>query len=208
MKPLPKEFLDYAFKQRKELLKKALEGGLHGPEFFVAFTRHTPAIISYGSSGLNGSIKGIGFVHREEFISKTVEDLKSTLNELLELPMDEAKRLSMKFLLEEIYLEELVDFTILSSLELAKGHSWRNFQENPHASILFYTPPLTSYELRAKVEIHEQGPYWEFVNAVHDVFHLAGSKKRRDWSKTPAYIFHIKEIYDNSVKAMGKKIWP
>ena len=33
-------------------------------------------------------------------------------------------------------------------------------RSNPTATILFFTPPVTSYELRCSVEIHEGGPVW------------------------------------------------
>lgn len=204
---LPEKFIDYAFRQRREFIEKVLERGLSGNEFLIAFTRHTPAIISNGRAGLNGSIKGIGFVQKEEFMEETTERLKSFLEMSRELSRGEAMNKALKLLLDHVYVEERMDFLKLSSLELAKGHSWANFSENPKASILFYTPPSTSYEVRASVEIHEDGIYWEYVNAVHDVFHMAGVKRRRDWSKTPAYIFLIEEIYDNSVEAMGRVIW-
>lgn len=207
MSSLPEKFIEYAFRQRRRFIERALEGNFAGADFLIAFTRHTPAIISNGSAGLNGSIKGIGFVQKEEFIEETTERLKAFLEEKESLAREEAMKRSLRLLLDEVYVEERVDFIKLSSLELAKGHSWTNFSENPRASILFYTPPSTSFEIRARVEIHENDVYWEYVNAVHDVFHSAGAKKR-DWSKTPAYIFLIKEIYDNSVEAMGKRIWP
>jgi len=69
------------------------------------------------------------------------------------------------------------------------------------ATILFFTPPSTSYELRCEVEIHEDDEVWEYTNSVHDTFHR--TEKPRDWKKTPAYLFKIKEIYDNGGRAMG-----
>lgn len=208
MHPLPEKFVNYAFRQRRDFLRRFLEGDLSESEFLVAFTRHTPAIISCGRAGPNGSIKGIGFVQKKEFIENTIEKAKGFLESIIDLPREKSMRLALKFLLDKVYVEERIDFMKLSSLELAKGHSWANLIENPRASILFYTPPYFSFEVRASVEIHEKGTYWEYVNAIHDVFHAAGTKKRRDWSKTPAYIFLVEEIYDNSVEAMGKRIWP
>ncbi|HDD68982.1 MAG TPA: pyridoxamine 5'-phosphate oxidase family protein [Candidatus Korarchaeota archaeon] len=207
MHPLPEKFLNYAFRQRRDFLRRFLEGSISESEFLVAFTRHTPAIISCGRAGPNGSIKGIGFVQKMKFIEDTVKKAEEFLESVTGLPRGKAMRLALKFLLDEVYVEEKIDFTKLSSLELAKGHSWANLNENPRASILFYTPPSISFEVRAKVEVHERGAYWKYVNAIHDVFHAAGNEKRRDWSKTPAYIFLLEEIYDNSVEAMGRRIW-
>jgi len=207
MSPIPEKFKEYAFRQRRKLIESVLDGRLSDADFFLAFTRHTPAIISNGSAGLNGSIKGTGFVQKETYIEETTERLKAFLERKNDLSREETMSLALRLLLDEVYVEERIDFFKLSSLELVKGHSWTNLTENPRASILFYTPPSTSFEVRTRVEIHQNDVYWEYVNAVHDVFHAAGAKKR-DWSKTPAYIFLIEEIYDNSLGAMGKKIWP
>ncbi|WP_232460938.1 hypothetical protein [Thermococcus gorgonarius] len=167
----------------------------------IGFTRHNAAIITCGKAGVNGSIKGIGFVHREEFLSETIEKLREELRK----PYNPRK--ALEFLLNEIYVREKIDFTKFVSLELAKKHTWENvISGSREATILFFTPPSTSYEVRCEVEVHAGDEIWEYTNAVHDVFHRP--KKPRDWSRTPAYLFRIREIYDNSEDAMGVRIYP
>ena len=199
MPPIPEEFINYAFRQKIEFMKRIMEKGL-SQEVMLGFTRHVPAVITCGPAGPNGSVKGVGFIHREEVIHRSLELLREELSR----PFDPQR--AVKFFLEEILVEDKVDFTKMATLELAKGHTWENVRANPKASILFFTPPSTSYEVRASVEIHETGPIWEFVNAVHDVFHRP--KKPRDWTKTPVYLFKVEEIYDNSASVMGRKIYP
>ncbi|HDM92111.1 MAG TPA: hypothetical protein ENG69_01800 [Candidatus Korarchaeota archaeon] len=199
MQPIPEEFIDYAFRQRRESVRRMLEKGLDH-ETLLGFTRHSPAIITCGPAGPNGSIKGVGFLHRDEVLPHTLELMREELSR----PFD--PRRAAEFLLEEILVEDKIDFTKMATLELAKGHTWENVRVNPRATLLFFTPPSTSYEVRVSVEIHEVGPIWEFVNALHDIFHRP--KNPRDWSKTPTYLFRVEEIYDNSVRAMGKKIYP
>ena len=197
---IPSEFIRYAFEERVEGIRKLAEGTF-GPEALIGFTRHNAAVITCGSAGVNGSIKGIGFIHREEHLKDTLRKLREELKK----PYDPKRALN--FLLNEIYIRDKVDFTKLVSLELAKKHTWENLTRgNKEATILFFTPPSTSYEVRCDVEVHESGPVWEFVNAVHDVFHRP--KKPRDWSRTPAYLFKIREIYDNGERAMGVRIYP
>jgi len=199
MKEIPQEFINYVFKERRVLIEKLLKGEVTKEEILIGFTRHTPAIVSYGPAGLNASIKGIGFIVREEYLGETVKILKEKLQNSLSM------REALETLLNFIYREDRVDFTKLSSIELAKKHTWVNVQQNPKVTLLFYTPPDISYEVRCKVSIHLNDDYWRLVNAIHDLFH--GGRIIRDWSKYPVYIFKIVEIYDNSPSSMGTKVY-
>ncbi|MGQ4913787.1 MAG: hypothetical protein ACP6IU_03440 [Candidatus Asgardarchaeia archaeon] len=202
---LPLEFIKWSFEERRELIKRMIEGKATKEDFLVGFLRHTPAIISHGPAGLNASIKGIGFVVKEEYLSKTINAFKEFLKR--KSTMQEAAELLLKYVYTEDYINR-IDFNLLSTIELARKHTWTNFQANNDATILFYMPPETTYEVRCKVTIHTEGPYWEYVNLVHDVFHVGPyTTSQRDWKKTPVYIFKIMEIYDNNPKLMGKLIY-
>ena len=197
---IPEEFIRYAFEERVGGIKKLAEGKF-GPEALIGFTRHNAAIITCGKAGPNGSIKGVGFVHKEDVLPKTLEKLREELSR----PYDPKR--ALRFLLNEIYVREKIDFTKLISLELAKRHTWENVTSGSReAAILFFTPPSTSYEVRCEVEVHEDDDVWEYANAIHDVFHRP--ERPRDWSETPAYLFRIREIYDNGERAMGVRIYP
>jgi len=196
---IPEEFIKYAFEERVELIRKMLEGKFDD-SILVGFTRHNAAIITAGPAGINGSIKGVGFIHKDDLLPETLEKMREELRS----PYNPMK--AGRFLLEEIYVREKIDFTKLISLELARKHTWKNLTEGKkEATILFFTPPSTSYEVRCEVEIHTQGPVWEYANSLHDTFHRP--EKPRDWSRTPAYLFKIKEIYDNSEDKMGVRIY-
>ncbi len=193
------EFFRYFFHERKALIERMLEGRLRREDTVIGFTRHTPAIVSAGPGGLNASIKGIGIVHKEEYLAESVEKILAYLREHPRpLP-----RTASKFLLEEIYVEEKVDPFKMSTIELAKRHTYENLKSGGEATILFYTPPEITYEVRARARCYEDGPYFQFVNGLHDVFH--GLRKRWD---TPVYIFEVTEIYDNHPAKMGEKIYP
>ncbi len=191
-------FLEYIFYNRRRLIEGMIQGNVSEHELLIGSTVHTPVIISCGSAGLNGSVKGIGFVPQKRFLARTTERIL----EILESNYSMKDKLGI--LLEEVYRPEKVDFKKLSSIELAKKHTWINLRENPVATIVFYTPPSTSYEIRAKVTIHENDEYWKLVNAIHDLFH--GFRGVDMWKKTPVYVFHIDEIYDNSVNKMGESV--
>jgi hypothetical protein len=194
------EFFKWFFNERRELIVRMAEGRLTQRDTLVGFTRHTPAIVSSGPAGLNASIKGVGIVHKEEFLPDTVEKIESYLRE----HPRPAPRTSSDFLLREIYVPEKVDPKRISTIELALRHTYQNLRNGGPATLLFYEPPSVTYELRCRAECFHDGPLFMFVNGVHDVFHGL----RRDWSRTPVYIFTVEEIYDNHPDKMGERIYP
>ena len=200
MNGIPEEFIDWLYVKRRKLIEKILSGKVSEQELYLGFLRHTPAIATRGSAGLNASVKGVGFIHKNEYLKETLEVLR-------EYMMDERSQVeALKFLLRQIYLREKIDFTKLTSIELACKHTWINVNENPVATIVFYHPPMTSYEVRCKVEIHLDDVVHEFVNRIHDLYH-GGKPQKEKWSSRPVYVFHIQEIYDNSPIKMGQKIY-
>ena len=196
---IPEEFINYAFEDRVDMIRKMLNGKMDS-EILIGFTRHNAAIITCGKAGINGSIKGVGFIHKKEYLESTLEKMRNELKS--EYNMFKAGN----FLLNEIYVREKIDFEKLITLELARKHTWQNLKNGEKkATILFFTPPSKSYEVRCDVEIHIGDEIWEYANSLHDIFHRP--ERRRDWSKTPTYLFKIREIYDNSEDKMGVRIY-
>ena len=195
---IPDEFITNIFIERKQLLISLLQGKLTKEEIFLGFTRHTPVIATYGPSGINASVKGIGFIPKKEFIY----EMNKRLQEFIKNKTHDLKT-RINFLIEYIYDENKIDFNYLAGIEMAKKHTWINIKNNPVATLLFYIPPDISYEVRCTVTIHLNDVYWEYVNGIHDLFHTS----RRNWKEYPVYLFKIREIYDNSPKFMGKKIF-
>jgi len=199
-KSIPKAFLNWAFHERKELIRRMLEGKVSREELFLGFLRHTPAVVTCGSAGVNASVKGVGFLHKQERLPDTLRKLREFM--LQERKPEEA----LKFLLEHIYVEEKIDFSKLTSIELAKRHTWTNIQEKPEATLIFYYPPTVSFEVRCDVEVHLSGDVHEFVHRIHDLYH-GGRPRQEAWKDRPVYVFRIREIYDNSPSKMGERIY-
>jgi len=203
-----KKFINWVYKKRADLVKKQVNGEeIHPRDLFLGFTTHTPAIITHGSAGLNGSIKGVGFIPKEEFIEEILAVYMAHIETANE---PEYAERGLKIIYEHLYAdgcEEKIDFLSLGTLELAKAHTWTNLNENKIATLLFYEPPVTSFEVRCTAEIHINDIYHKFLNAQHDMFHRPNPSI---WEERPAYIFRIKEIYDNSATkdGFGKLIYP
>jgi hypothetical protein len=167
---------------------------------FLSFTRHNPTFISNGPAGLNGSIKGVGFVPKKEFLQETLDAYTAHIDQGWREGYSDA---GLKLLVQHMWSPEAkgrVDFSIMGSLEMAFKHSWANFQANKDVTLLFFQPPMVSYEVRGEIEILKEGPYQQFINAQHDVYHKPNKER---WATRPAYIIHIKEIFDNSASRDG-----
>jgi hypothetical protein len=63
---LPEKFQKWAYDERAQMVRKMASGESVQPDtLFLGFTRHNPTFISHGPEGLNGSIKGVGFLPKK-----------------------------------------------------------------------------------------------------------------------------------------------
>ncbi len=197
------KFWKYFFQERKELLERMCKGSAGMDVLMLGFTRATPVVITCGPAGPNGSVKMVGPVPKKRYILEYVEKAeKYAYGEILD------PRKAACLLYNEFYIDEKIDPTLIGGLEMGFNHTWENLKFSREATLLFYTPPTTSYEVRTLVEIivDDNNPYKRFLNAFHDIFHKPHSGR----SNYPALLFRVKEIYDNSStrNGYGKKIYP
>jgi hypothetical protein len=234
---LPEQFLKWNYYPRRASAKQFLEGKheQNMDKFFLDSTRHNPALCTAmnrpdGSIFINAKIVGAGYVLKEARLPAATEAFKQhlengdrlfteagTSKKKLDEAMRQYQREAMFMLMEHLYppkeqAHTLIDFTKLSTMELAKNkpwsskHTWNIVQNNRTACLLFYRPPNISFELHGTLDIHIKGSYHEFVNAVHDAFHYVSIEKRS--TQRPVYIFSIEEVYDNAPRpnAYGTRI--
>ncbi len=196
-------FFKWSFETRaKNVMAIYNKEDISRDRLFLNFTSHNPALITNGPGGLNGSIKGIGYVPKPEYLEEIFEKYMEHINSYD--GDDEAySQRGLALLVKELYNDDVrhrIDFSLLTTLEMAKNHTWENVQANNEATYIFYQPPVISYELRGKVEIDDDGIYKKFVNAQHDVYHAPNIER---WVTRPALVFHIEEVYNNSVSKQG-----
>ena len=205
-----KKFFEWAFDTRAQTVIKLYEGEQMPMEkMFLSFCSHEPAFVSYGPAGLNASVKGVGFLPKDEYLEETLEVYLKHIKTYDPEDKTYSQR-GLGILIRQMYGEDArsrVDFTKLGSLELAKKQSWENYQVNKEAALIFHQPPMISYKLKGKIEIYDEETsgkreiYQQFINAQHDMYHTPGGMDL--WAKQPAYIFRIEEIYDNSATRNG-----
>jgi hypothetical protein len=198
---LPETFYRWAYQDRAELVRRMAAGEQVARDaLFLNFTRHSPTFVSNGPAGLNGSVKGSGFVPKKEYLEETLD---AYVEHIRAGQRDGYRQRGLDLLVKHVWGEacaDRVDFSLVGSLELAKKHSWQNYLANKEVVLVYYQPPMVSFEVRGRVEIHEEGVYHQFMNAQHDVYH--GPNMDR-WPSRPAYIVRIDEVYDNSANKTG-----
>lgn len=203
-------FFEWAFDTRAKTVMKIYNGEQMSMEkMFISFCSHEPAFVSYGPAGLNASVKGVGFIPKDEYLEDTLEVYLKHIKTFDPEDKTYSQR-GLGILIEQMYSKQArnrIDFTKLGSLELAKKQSWENYQVNKEAALIFHQPPMLSYKLKGRIEIYDEEQsgkkelYQQFINAQHDMYHTPGGMDL--WKKRPAYIFHIEEIYDNSASKEG-----
>ena len=199
MSKMPQVFWEWAFVQRADFIRKMMDNQkMDEREIYLGFTRHTPAMVTNGPAGLNASIKGFGFVPRQEYIEKVTSALNSEIEEKESKPL--------KALWDNIYSPEAsknIDRTRLISLELARKHTFENVSPGKtQCTLIYYQPPMVSFEVRGEVELACDDKIIDFANAIHDVYH----KRPKGSKKNLAYTFFIREVFDNSVSSFGKRL--
>ncbi len=91
----------------------------------------------------------------------------------------------------------LDDETILF-VDNAYNKTRMNLEANPVVAIVAYDSEIKkSYQIKGSVEIETKGDRYKIAREMADLKKQAGKA---------AVIFHVKEIYDSSVGAGGKKI--
>lgn len=200
---IPDSFKKYIFYDRKAMIEKMAHGIIEeNNDVYLCFTRSLPAIVTNGPAGLNASIKMVGFVLKENYLEEAISKLHEIARE------KRGMKHILQFLLDYIYDENKIDFSKLATLDLARKRTWQNLKNGGEAILIFYTPPDTSYMVIADTEVHLEGSkYFEYVNALHDIFHVAPTSGKII-SGHPTYIFKIREIWDKSISAFGRKIYP
>ncbi|MCI8388717.1 MAG: hypothetical protein HFE63_09655 [Clostridiales bacterium] len=214
-------FFEWAYRTRGNSVRDLAAGKEVSMEkMFLSFMSHNPIFVSDGPAGLNGAVKGIGFIPKEEYLAAALEDYVKHIKTYDPADKTYSNR-GLEVLMKWLYSEEAeknIDFDHVYGVEMAFTNSYKNYQANPQCSMVFYQPPVISYELKGKMELigehhtadEEVDPFslpilQQFINAQHDVYHLPNIDR---WKTRPVYRFTIEEIYDKSStkNGFGQKI--
>jgi len=221
---LPEKFLEWNYYPRRRLIEEMLAGPSHAsPEkLALEFTRHNPVLVTAAQMGggirVNGKVVGCGYVLRREYMAEAVKAFSDHIAEsdeayeeargdraaLRRLYAEHAAR-GARLMLRYVYLprgeaEERVDFEKLATVELAMKETWRIVQRSRAASLVFFQPPVVSFEVKGRLSVHLGDEYHRLVTLIHDAYHYTPPEHR---GERPVYILHVEEVYDKSATASG-----
>jgi hypothetical protein len=201
---LPEVFHQDIYLARKEFVGNTAKGIFNPAKLFELSNRLSPMLATYGPAGCNISPFMISFVPYKEHLA----EINKKIREFIESPMPSTMQQGAQFLLEHLYKDEIIDHSRYITHLMNLGHTFENVKDNGNVSIGILIPPdKAAYEIRTKAEIFDTGDYYDFANLAHDIMHRKphGEHEHHPWC--PALVMSIQEIYDNSYKAISKKIF-
>ncbi len=207
---LPEKYLEDTLRYRMTLVEMMLEKGMDESlecELVRRSLLLSPIVATCGPAGPNAAPFMVSYLVKEEYLEEALEKMRDISKKYWGKPY-QAISSAARFLLDYVYKEDKVDPSRMVSHVMSKGHTWINIASTGKATLAFMVPPdKAAYEVRTRASIVESGSIYEYTNMLHDLMHAVPHGERsHPWY--PAILFEVEEIYDNSYKVLGKRIYP
>jgi len=205
---LPQIYVEEFFFRRRRLVENMLKKPLEELEIEIAVNAPllSPIVATCGPAGPNAAPFMLSFTVKDEYIKEAITEMKKIAEKYY--GSREAYRAAASFLLDYVYNMERANLLRLITHLMSKGHTYQNIMATKEATIsILFPPDRGALELRTTAYIVEKGDLYIYANMLHDLMHVVPRGKREHpWY--PAIVFEVKEIYDNSYQALGKRIYP
>lgn len=183
-------FFTRTYQELAQIMRPLRDGETVRPgEGFLSFTRHCP--VSNGPAGPNGAVKSVGSIPPAD----RIEEVLGAYTDHMEGEFDDGySRRRLDLLLEHSWgtnAADGIDFSLLGSLEMARGHTRRSVSWDSRVSLAYFQPPDTSFEVQGRAGVHEARLYHRFVNAQHDVYHRPAPHR---WQERPACTIYVEGV--------------
>ena len=120
-------FFEWAYRTRGNSVRELDEGKEVSMEkMFLSFMSHNPVFVSDGPAGLNGAVKGIGFIPREEYLAEAMDAYKKHIQSYVKGDRGYSER-GLQILMKYLYSEEAektIDFDHVYGVEMAFTNSY------------------------------------------------------------------------------------
>jgi hypothetical protein len=197
--PLPVALASWLEQGRREIYRQLLED----PAKVDFFQHHLPVLVTRSPDSpfpFNCGNKGVGFLPREEALSRYIKLYRETIEAARGIPWQESfpARIAAARAFQED--RETIDLRCLTSIEIFQRRTFRNLREYPLASLLFTgaSPEYKSFQLNCAVEIIDrEDPRFTFIKLSRrlfefDAFHIA----QPDFEF--GYLFWISQVIDKT----------
>lgn len=128
---------------------------------------------------------------------KMPPEVKEVISKQKPLPFATAEK-SGKPNVNFVTMWKILDDETILFVDNSYNKTRKNIDANPNAAIIAYDSEIKkAYQVKGTVETETKGERYQIAREMADAKKQAGRA---------AVIFHVKEIYDSSVGAAGKKI--
>ncbi|HAA85617.1 MAG TPA: hypothetical protein DCE14_04600 [Kosmotogaceae bacterium] len=196
---VPVDFKEWQLKTRLKGLKVFIGEEKGAPNFSphsVVMSTWSPAT----DFPVNSCIKGLGMVPRPSLLPELYERIKQLISRSYDEGPQNTFKERVSFLLDLYSNLSNFDDTILSSIEMFKKRTYENILKDCRSTLLFYDY-TTGYSVMLNVvsELVQRGdPFYNYVTAIHDLFHLPKDRSTRTDRYDFAYRFHLVEGFDKT----------
>jgi len=196
---LDDEFFRWQIQTRSKSLKifLGLEKGVPN------FSPHTVVMSTFSDEEefpINSCIKGLGLVPKQEHLEKLAGRAMELIDLARQRGIKETMNERIKFLLDLYENPDIFDRNVLSSIEMFYKRSYKNVLKDPRATLLFYDQ-MSGYSVMFNVVVElvpRSDPFYSYVTAVHDLFHVPRDPSVRTDRYEYVYRFWPVEAYDKT----------
>ncbi len=149
---------------------------------------------------INSCVKGLGLVPKSEFLEPLTKKAIELIEKARQIGVNETFKERVQFLIDLYSNPDYFDRRFLSSVEMYYKKTYENISKDPRSTLLFYDQ-MSGYSVMFNVIaelVENTDPFYKYVMAVHDLFHIPkGSSAKLDRYKY-AYRFWPVECYDKT----------
>ncbi|AEH50561.1 pyridoxamine 5'-phosphate oxidase family protein [Pseudothermotoga thermarum] len=167
------------------------------------FSPHTVVMSTKNVAGdfeINSCIKGLGLVPKSHLLEPLAERAIELIEKARQVGVNETFRERVQFLIDLYSNPDNFDRRFLSSIEMYYKKTYENILKDPRATLLFYDQ-MSGYSVMFNVVaelVENNDPFYKYVVAVHDLFHVPKSPSVKLERYKYAYRFWLIECYDKT----------
>ncbi|HPE68864.1 MAG TPA: pyridoxamine 5'-phosphate oxidase family protein [Thermotogota bacterium] len=204
---LPQEFFDWQVQTRLKGLK-IFSGEEKGMPNFSAHSVVMNTIAHGKEYPINSCIKGLGMVPKTERLPELGERAMDMIRRSYEVGPEKTFQERLQFL-KDLYSDpDGFDREIMSSMEMFQTRTYENARNDPRVNLLFYDHSSGYSVMFDSIAefVARDDPFYRYVAAIHDLFHLPKDPAIRTDRYEWAYRFYQVSAVDKTPGPNASKV--